>query len=487
LSSLSSIGTVTTGTWNGTTVGVIYGGTGLTSTTANQLLYSSGADIIAGLPTSNDGVLVTNGSGVPSISSALPSTVQGNITSTGIISTGIWNGTNIGLSYGGTNASLTASNGGIIYSTASAMAVLSGTATAGQILQSGSSSAPSWSTAIYPTTTTANQLLYSSTANIITGLTTFNNGVLITNGSGVPSISSTLPSAVQDNITSTGTITTGVWNGSIISPTYGGTGVNNGIKTITLDGNLVTSGANSLTLTTTAATNITLPTTGTLVNSTVTTLSSLVSVGTITTGVWNGTPVTVPFGGTGLSTTTAYGVICGGTTSTGNFQNAGTGTTGQVLTSNGSGTLPTWQASVSSTSSYGGMYMQSNASASNSTIFIKVTGTTITGSNLNNFIHTNGRLTYTGSSTIAVHAIGSVWSSYATSGNSHSYTFAKNGTVITESTMQGSPQGSSGTKVCIPFSVITQLSTNNYLEVYMKNSAANNMTPVDMIVTIVQV
>jgi hypothetical protein len=62
-----------------------------------------------------------------------------------------WSG-QLSLTRGGTAASLTASNGGIIYSTASAMAVLSGTATAGQILRSGSSAAPSWSTATYPAT-----------------------------------------------------------------------------------------------------------------------------------------------------------------------------------------------------------------------------------------------------------------------------------------------------------------------------------------------
>jgi hypothetical protein len=51
---------------------------------------------------------------------------------------------------------------------------------------------------------------------------------------------------------------------------------------------LITSGAHSLTLTTTADTNVTFPTTGTLVNSDVQTLSSLSSVGTITTGTWSG-------------------------------------------------------------------------------------------------------------------------------------------------------------------------------------------------------
>lgn len=50
-------------------------------------------------------------------------------------------------------------------------------------------------------------------------------------------------------------------------------------------------------------------------------------------------------GGTGITTATAYSVICAGTTATGAFQPlASLGTAGQVLTSNGAGALPTWQA-----------------------------------------------------------------------------------------------------------------------------------------------
>jgi len=50
-------------------------------------------------------------------------------------------------------------------------------------------------------------------------------------------------------------------------------------------------------------------------------------------------------GGTGISTTTAYSVVFSGTTSTGNFQAAaGPGTATHVLTSNGAGALPTFQA-----------------------------------------------------------------------------------------------------------------------------------------------
>lgn len=195
----------------------------------------------------------------------------------------------VALANGGTAANLTASNGGICYSTSSALAILSGTATANKILYSGSSAAPSWSVPTFPVTAsaasgkiivsdgtnwiastptfpnasatsgkyiksdgtnwiastttlpdtgtsgkilrgngtnyvettstfadtyTASNLLYSNGANTVTGLATANNGVLATNGSGVPSITSTLPSAVQTNITSLGSSISTVYQNS---------------------------------------------------------------------------------------------------------------------------------------------------------------------------------------------------------------------------------------------------------------------------------
>ena len=57
-----------------------------------------------------------------------------------------------------------------------------------------------------------------------------------------------------------------------------------------------------------------------------------------------GNPLPVSSGGTGRATATAYAVVCGGTTATGALQSvASVGTTGQVLTSNGVGALPTMQ------------------------------------------------------------------------------------------------------------------------------------------------
>jgi len=56
------------------------------------------------------------------------------------------------------------------------------------------------------------------------------------------------------------------------------------------------------------------------------------------------TDLSVADGGTGRSSSTAYAVICGGTTTTGAQQSiASVGTSGQVLTSNGAGALPTFE------------------------------------------------------------------------------------------------------------------------------------------------
>lgn len=60
------------------------------------------------------------------------------------------------------------------------------------------------------------------------------------------------------------TVTAGTWNGSVISGTYGGTGVNNSGKTITLGGNLTTSGSFNITLTALGTTSVTLPSSGTI-------------------------------------------------------------------------------------------------------------------------------------------------------------------------------------------------------------------------------
>jgi hypothetical protein len=75
------------------------------------------------------------------------------------------------------------------------------------------------------------------------------------------------------SVSTLGTITTGTWHGTIIDPTYGGTGINNGAKTITVKGNLTLSGSSDTIINTTDTTNITLPTAGILTAKYATTIS----------------------------------------------------------------------------------------------------------------------------------------------------------------------------------------------------------------------
>lgn len=124
---------------------------------------------------------------------------------------------------GGSSASLTASNGGIVYSSASAMAILAGTATASQVLLSGSSTTPAWSTATYLGTLTASGIVYASAANVMGQIATANSAVLLTSAAGVPSMSATLTNGQliignTGNAPTPGTLTAGAG----ISVTNGG-------------------------------------------------------------------------------------------------------------------------------------------------------------------------------------------------------------------------------------------------------------------------
>ena len=64
--SITTLGTIGTGTWNGTTIGTGYGGTGLTSYATGDLLYASATNTLSKLTAGADGkVLQINSSGVP--------------------------------------------------------------------------------------------------------------------------------------------------------------------------------------------------------------------------------------------------------------------------------------------------------------------------------------------------------------------------------------------------------------------------------------
>lgn len=71
--------------------------------------------------------------------------------------------------------------------------------------------------------------------------------------------------------------------------------------------------------------------------------ASITTLGTIGTGTWESDIIDVEFGGTGIDTTTAFGVLCGGAIPDGAFQNAGAGTANQGFISNGAAALPSWK------------------------------------------------------------------------------------------------------------------------------------------------
>jgi hypothetical protein len=94
----------------------------------------------------------------------------------------VWQGTTIGLAYGGTNANITAAAGAVVYSTSSALGVTAA-GTSGQVLTSAGSSAPSWTSqssltvGTATTATTATNIAGGSAGQLIiqqdTNLSTF--------------------------------------------------------------------------------------------------------------------------------------------------------------------------------------------------------------------------------------------------------------------------------------------------------------------------
>ncbi len=281
-----------------------------------------------------------------------------------------WTGT-LAMSRGGTGASLTGSVGGIVWSdTSSTLAILSGVAAANRVLLSGNTATPAWSTATYPSTATstgtilrangtnwlvststfadtysASTILYASGANTVSGLGTANYGVLITNGSGVPSWLAAGTTGKFLIATSTATPS---WS------TY----------TLSLGGNLSTAAAVSFTGAftfsgaVTAATSITFPISGllattsqlptpaalTIGNDTNVTLTlggsastALLNAASVTAG-WTGT-LAMSRGGSGANISPALGCII--YTNGSNMLALAAGTSGQVLKSNG-GAAPSW-------------------------------------------------------------------------------------------------------------------------------------------------
>jgi hypothetical protein len=293
-----------------------------TTYTSNGILYGNGTGaILVTAQGAANTVLLGNG-GIPSFGAVPNAALSGS----GAIT--ISSGTNINItgspvSLGGTATVNVA--GPITPTTYTIHGVLVGNSTSainataagstGQVLQGNTGADPTYSTATYPSTSTINQILYSSSNNVIAGLSTANNGVLITSAAGVPSY---LANGTTGQVL---TATTGS------PPTWTSTGAGT-VTSVSGTPNRITSTGGATPVIDIAANYVG--------------QTSLTTLGTVTTGTWNGTTITVPNGGTGVTSLTANGVVIG--QGTGNVTVTAVGTAGQVLTSNGAGNDPTFQA-----------------------------------------------------------------------------------------------------------------------------------------------
>ena len=176
--------------------------------------------------------------------------------------------------------------------------------------------------------TTNNAITFTNTGGNATG-TTFNGSTAVTIDYSTLGAS---PLAGSSSLVTVGTIATGVWNGTLISPTYGGTGVNNGSATLTLAGNVTFAGAYATSITSTASTSVTMPTSGYLISSVSALPGAVTGTPSSTTylrgdGQW----AAVSAGGGGTVTSVSGAGTVSGLTLTGTVTSSGALTLGGTL------------------------------------------------------------------------------------------------------------------------------------------------------------
>jgi hypothetical protein len=233
-----------------------------------QIPLVSGVDyqapLVAGV---NYQTPLTAGSGISLIGNTIQATglTTANLSATASITNGQL--ANHQITLGSTTASL-----GGTYSSISGFSSLSATNFIGDLSGNASTAtaALTASNATYATTAlTANSASTAISATFATTALTANSASTAISATYASTANTAITATTASSLSTPQTIFGYPFDGSaaitgIISPAFGGTGINNGSKIITLGGNLVTSGNYSTTINTTGLTNITLPTSGTM-------------------------------------------------------------------------------------------------------------------------------------------------------------------------------------------------------------------------------
>ena len=108
-------GTIASGAWQGSTIGVAYGGTGATSLTDGGVLLGSGTGAVTATAVLGDGeILIGDGTTDPV---ALDVGSASAITILGTVATGVWEGTTVAVDQGGTGVTSSTGSGSVVLST----------------------------------------------------------------------------------------------------------------------------------------------------------------------------------------------------------------------------------------------------------------------------------------------------------------------------------------------------------------------------------
>jgi len=347
---ITGVGTLTAGTWNASTIGVAYGGTGATTLTgyvkgggttpltasttipntditglgtmstqnANSVAITGGSAALASLTTSSlTGYLYGNAGSAVTASTTIPtSALSGNFVSTfSAGTTGLTPNTNTtgAVTLAGT---LVVANGGTgVTSSSGANSVVlrdaNGNITTNCLFEGYTTQAASGTTITLTASSVQNWQITGSGGQIIKlpNATTLPNGALFT----------------FNNNQSSGAITVQNYSSTTVATINSG-----GYVTVVLLSN--SSAAGSWDRHDSTPSNVSWST------------NTLDYAGSITSASWNGNTIAINRGGTnGTATPTAGGIAYGTSTA---YAFTSVGSIGQVLTSNGSGT-PTWAAAAS--------------------------------------------------------------------------------------------------------------------------------------------